>query len=190
MASWLASSTEHGGAPESVRVVFEDRIAWPGQDEPEQVFLVEHTMADGARGIGFTGPTTFSFTGVDLEGIEPEELVTLYVGWFVAFTARSAGSFDALACKQYAQQTERALTEAGYTDEHVTDALNIEEAFYWSATAKTDAGSVVVLGSSDMDECLEFDDVSEWGGVTPIYALFGMIFDPYEDDDEDDDDDD
>lgn len=86
MAKWLAHSKEFSEKPVEQQIIYEREISWPWEKHPVKIFLIEYKLRNGLEGIGFTGPTTWSFAGVeDWKALTPDDWVYCYVGWYIQF---------------------------------------------------------------------------------------------------------
>lgn len=86
MADWLSHSQEFGEKPVKLQIIYERDVSWPCEGYPIKIYLIKYRMKNGWEGVGFTGPITWSFTGLDdWQTLTPEDLVYCYTGWYIQF---------------------------------------------------------------------------------------------------------
>jgi hypothetical protein len=103
MAEWL--SKNFGEKPIKQEIIDERDISWPLEEQPVRMFLIKYRLKNGLEGIGFTGPTTWSFVGFkERMALTTEEWVYCYVGWFIRFFFIHAQSATNIENTQKAEQ--------------------------------------------------------------------------------------
>ena len=65
---WLSSGFEYGAPPASITLWDRRVMHWPPADAERELFLFRYEYANGARGVGLVGSTTFSMSTVNPDG--------------------------------------------------------------------------------------------------------------------------
>lgn len=182
MANWLASPTEFGEKPIEAHVIYENEILW-AKGEAKKVFLIHYKMKDGTEGVGFTGPITRSFIGIDCVNFIPEDLIYCYTGWYLLSIFSSLETYsDELSDDEKQRFTETLKTE-GYDNPILKDQFTLydedenETKQYYVAEVIENGVSFYAVGTKDEYDLYEKDFPPMT--LSPFYYYVGEKFDPF-----------
>ncbi len=83
LAMWLAHPSNMGLAPQSLTLMDQRRLAWPGYDDSVACFLFRYTyeLANSQiENIGIAGPLAHAFS-MNLGHLEPSDMYACFAGW-------------------------------------------------------------------------------------------------------------
>jgi hypothetical protein len=175
MAAWLAHPMEYGVQPVEVTVVHREVTRWPLRDEPVELVLHRYRMPSGASGIGMTGPITWSFIDADLHALDVNTLKQLYAGWYVAFTAVNAPTYDAEANRRERDAMAAQLKAATPGFVRMRDYLHIGELIFYAYEVKKPDGATAVVARGAEHRCAYPADAA-YLRVPPLYVYIGSLF--------------
>jgi hypothetical protein len=92
MIKFVESPIEFNKKTESISVCDERDLFWP-TNKTEHCYLVKYTV-DGDKYIGFTGPVTWSFAGIDFSKMTIDQLYETYCGWFIVFHTINSAEYE------------------------------------------------------------------------------------------------
>lgn len=88
MIEWIEHPMEFNCKPDNIEIVDERKLLWLNNQQ-EDCCLVKFSFKDDPQiYIGFTGPITWCFIGIDFTNCSFEELYLKYTGWYIAFTTK------------------------------------------------------------------------------------------------------
>jgi hypothetical protein len=92
MVDWIEHPMEFNKKPDTAIIFDQRELFWPSQQN-EICSLIKFSL-DGDEYIGFTGPTTWCFIGIDFTKLTVEQLYERYTGWFIAFFTINSDNYD------------------------------------------------------------------------------------------------
>ncbi len=182
MAKWLSSSKDFGKKPVEQQIVYEREVSWPWQKEPVKVFLIKYKMKNGFEGIGFTGPTTWSFVGVkDWKALTPEDWICCYAGWYIQFFFTHSKDFPQQDNIERDNQFVDKLLGRG--DLHpsfykVRNVLALDGIFFYFAIETIKDDQLVYLVGTENNYIFYNKNVPSMQ-LPPLFYFLGKTFNPF-----------
>ncbi len=181
MAKWLSHPSEFGEKPVEQHIAYEGEVSWPWEEYSVKVFLVRYKMKSGFEGIGFTGPTTWSFVDVnDWNSIDLEDLIYCYTGWYIEFFFNSKSNFQNSNTKNIDELTSQ-LIEKGVIDSkkyQVCDVFHVgEDLTYYAIETIKDGESGYIVGTDDYSIFYKKD--VPYMQLPPLFYFLGKTFNPF-----------
>ncbi len=181
MAKWLSHSKEFGEKPVEQRIVYEREVSWPWEEHPVKVFLVKYRMKNGFEGIGFTGPTTWSFVAInDWNALNPEDLIYCYAGWYIRFFFNSKSNFKTTNTRDsnhlVTQLIEREVIYS--RDYKICDVFKVgEDLTYYAIETIKDGNPVYIVGTEDYYTF--YNKYLPQMQLPPLFYFLGKTFNPF-----------
>jgi hypothetical protein len=182
MAKWLSHSIEFGEKPVQQRIIYEREVSWPWQHYPVKVFLIEYRMKKGFEGIGFTGPTTWSFVAVDdWKAFTPEDWIYCYAGWYIQFFfihPKGMSKKDSIekAYRFVFQLIEERIINPFFFK--VCDAFDMgEDLTYFVIEAIKDGEKIYIVGTEE--DYIFYKKNLPQMQLPPLYYFLGKTFNPF-----------
>ncbi|GHO49687.1 hypothetical protein [Ktedonospora formicarum] len=184
MENWLAHPMEFGEKPREAYVIYENEVKWPSVGLT-QAFLVQYELSERIKGIGFTGPITWSFIGIDWESwssFTPEELMYCYAGWYTQFTLSHREDYLRESSHEAKQAFFERLKIDGYKDASLKDQFTLDNdeggtSFY---TVEVRKGGVHYYAIGTVEEYnLYGKDLAPMKHLPPFYYYLGKELDPF-----------
>ena len=181
MAKWLSHPMEFGEKPVEQHIVYEGEVSWPWETNPVKIFLVEYRMREGFKGIGLTGPTTWSFITVDdWEALTLEDVVHCYAGWYIQFFFNSKSNFQTND-KRNTNELVNQLIQRGVIDSRsyqVHDVFKVgEDLVYYAIETIKNGESVYVVGTEDY--YVFYKKNAPQMQLPPLFYFLGKTFNPF-----------
>lgn len=133
--------------------------------------MIKFTV-DNEEYIGFTGPITWCFIGIEFNKLSIEQLYERYTGWFIAFYTINSESY---------QKSLEGTNEANVIDKLHRRGFNeiktIQKAFiggenYYEFTAQEAGKKVIIVGTENDLQEFEIDH------ILPFYEYIGIGWNP------------
>lgn len=182
MAKWLSHSKEFGEKPVEQQIVYQREVSWPLAQYPVEVFLIKYRMKKGFEGIGFTGPTTWSFIRVkNWNTLTLDDLVYCYTGWYIQFFFRN---LEGLAKQQKLKDSTPfidKLIEKGIVTQKsykVCDVFKVGEDLIYYALETIKDGKAVYLVGTEEDYTFYDKDLPQMQ-LPPLFYFLGKTFNPF-----------
>jgi hypothetical protein len=138
-------------------------------------------MREGFKGIGLTGPTTWSFIAVDdWEALTLEDVVHCYAGWYIQFFFNSKSNFQTND-KKNTNELVNQLIGRGVIDARsyqVNDVFKVgEDLVYYAIETIKNGESVYVVGTEDYYVFYKKD--APQMQLPPLFYFLGKTFNPF-----------
>ena len=174
MAVWLAHPQEFGEPPRKVHQIHHEKTVWPLLDRRVDLAFHEYETQGGYRGIGMTGPITWSFLDIDLGVFSMAELKRLYAGWYISFRALNSPAYSAERNRQRsAFQGARLGREVkGYIE--MLDYLSFGDLVYYAYKVRRDGAEAVVV--TDTKTKAEYAVGHKYLRLPPLFYFLGSLF--------------
>ena len=148
MSKWLSHPSELGRLPLDIKIIAHRTMEWPFFDTPQEVFLLAYTMPNQYKGIGITGPITWSFMGnIPFDKFSYDELYLLYAGWYILFAIINKPGYKKPENLAKEQQLISRLKKQGYSQIEVTNQWHIGNVIYYEAKLSKAGISYKMAGS-------------------------------------------
>ncbi|WP_420572467.1 hypothetical protein [Kordia sp.] len=170
MVEWLEHPMEFGKKPDAIEIVDKKSLFWPSQQQ-EDCYLLKYTF-DGDEYIGFTGPTTWSFLGIDFSKVTHEELYLMYTGWFIAFFTSQSEGYDKSMEGNNEAEVIKYLEASGYENVETLQKVYLGERNYYEFSANSDGEKIKLVGIDDETDEYPADS------ILPFYHYIGTVWDP------------
>jgi hypothetical protein len=184
MAKWLSHPMGFGEKPVRQRIVYDREVSWPWEEHPVRIFLVEYRMKKGFKGIGLTGPTTWSFTAVDdWDSLNLEDLICCYAGWYIQFFFSSKSNLQTYNSKNINHLVNR-LIEKGVIDSikyEVCDVFKVGEGLTYYAIKTLKNGELVYIVGTEDYYTFYKKDLPQMQ-LPPLFYFLGKTFNPFRED--------
>lgn len=174
LSEWLSHPSEFDVLPKSAtyRSTIPTKFTW--SDGPEDVHLIDYVMPDGTIGVGFTGPTTWSFLGdLPYEDFSDLELVQAYTGWFWLFHSTRQG-----AVSDTFEPTNWDMFTVSLAEENIDNIsrkaqyrIGTSEIFEFKGTRN--GNKIVGAGTDDLIHIFNTD--SRFASLPVVYTLLGRF---------------
>ena len=182
MSDWIAHPMEFNKRPEHIEIVAEKKLMWITQ-EVEDCYLVKFTMKDNlTEYIGFTGPITWCFIGIDFSKLSHDELFLRYTGWYLAFCARDSKP-EPEEEKVLIEQEEKVLKKMKKYQANITieEKIYLGDEYHYSIKCYL---KNTVLKTISEDASIFVGPVNDLryifsGGILPFYKYLGQLWDPF-----------
>jgi hypothetical protein len=182
MAKWLSHPREFGEKPVEQHIVYERDVSWPWEENPVRVFLVKYRMRKGFEGIGFTGPTTWSFVAIeDWKALTPEDLVCCYAGWYIKFFFINPKDSSKNKNTENAHQFINKLIKKRVVAPKVSrlsDVFKLGEDLIYYAIETIKDGEQVYLVGTEKDYTFYKKDLPQMQ-LPPLFYFLGKTFNPF-----------
>ena len=178
MSEWIGHPMEFNKRPEHIEIVAKKKLMWITQ-EVEECYLLKFTMKDNpTEYIGFTGPITWCFIGIDFSKLSHDELFLRYTGWFLAFC--SADSKPEASELKAVEETEKKMLEKlkkSYTNVTISEKTFLGDDYYYSIRCNlTDSAKEEV--SFFVGPAKDLQPASS-GAILPFFTYLGNMWDPF-----------
>lgn len=170
MVDWIEHPMEFGKKPDSIKIIDERTLFWPSQQN-EKCYLCEY-LVEGAKYIGFTGPTTWTFFDVDLAKLSNEDIYLRYTGWFICFFTINSESYDKSQEGLNEEKVKSDLLKTGLTELTCNQKSFLGGDTYYEFTAKEAGVTIIVVGTEgDMHK-------RPSNYILPYFEYIGIGWDP------------
>lgn len=170
MVDWINHPNEFNKKPDSA-VVFDERdLFWPTQQN-EHCYLIKYTV-DGVEYIGFTGPTTWSFIGIDFSKMTIDNLYETYCGWYIAFYTFNSKEYNKEKEGENESVVLNKLVSEGYSEINKLQNLYIGTNNYYEFSAIKNGQKIKIVGIEDDLHEYSFDH------LLPFYEYIGIGWNP------------
>ncbi|MEW6494224.1 MAG: hypothetical protein AB1589_17180 [Cyanobacteriota bacterium] len=180
MGEWLFYKM--GEKPVDQKIIYERDISWPLEGKPVRIFLIKYRLKSRIEGIGFSGPTTWSFLYPgDYSLLIPEDLVYCYTGWYIKF------SFDKIEEKLRNKNKKKAerfvfsLMKKRIIDQNlfkVHEVFMLGENLTYYAIEVIKNGKQVYLVGTQNNYIFYSKDFPPMQ-LPPLFYFLGKTFDPF-----------
>ncbi len=180
MTEWLTHKFSQ--KPVKQEIVYEREISWPWEEQPVKVFLIKYRLKNGFEGIGFTGPTTWSFVYLhDWTALTLEDLIYCYVGWFIQFFFIHSQASSSIENKKKAERLilnliDRKIIEANFYQ--VCDAFQLGEDLVYYAIEVIKNGEQFYLVGTETNYIFYNKDFPPMR-LPPLFYFLGKTFNPF-----------
>ena len=171
MSNWLESPMELNEKPKTISIKDYRKLYWPSR-QIEDAYLVEFTDSEDSRYIGFTGPITWTFFGIDFEQLSDEELYNLYTGWFICFFSAQQEDQAIEGQEEFKTQIRNYLVENGYESIVFRQTVIMGGQMYYEIKASKSGNESFVVGVGG--ELTEYDGKV----ILPLYKFVGEMWNP------------
>jgi len=180
MTEWL--SQKFGEKPLEQKIIYKQEISWPLEDQPVTIFLIRYRMKNGFEGIGFTGPTTWSFVELeDWRSLTLEDLVYCYVGWFIQFFFINAQASSKLCNRKRAEEFTLNLIKQEILEPNfykVCDVCQLGEDLIYYAIEVIRKGEQVYLVGTETNYIFYNKNFPPMQ-LSPLFYFLGKTFNPF-----------
>lgn len=182
MADWLSHSQEFGEKPVKQQIIYERDISWPCEGYPIRIYLIKYRMKNGFEGIGFTGPITWSFTGLDdWQALTPEDVVYCYTGWYIQFFFIGYQGASKIDNNKQAEQVVFDLMEKGIISSsyyRVCDVFPLgDDLTYYVIEVVRNGNPVYLVGTKD--NYIFYNKTFAPMKLPPLFYFLGKTFNPF-----------
>ena len=175
MTNWLSHPSEFGKSPLDIQIIDHRTMEWPFFDTPQEVFLLAYTMPNQYKGIGITGPITWSFMGnIPFNQFSYDELYLLYAGWYILFVIINKPDYKKPENRAKEKQLISRLKEQDYSQIEVTNQWYIGNVIYYEANLSKAGISYKMAGSLQDHSIYRADDILM--SLPAIYFYLGQTF--------------
>ncbi len=180
MAEWLAKKI--GDKPVEQEIIYERDVSWPLGEQSVRIFLIKYRLKNGFDGIGFTGPTTWSFFFFrDWAALTVEDLVYCYVGWFIQFFFINSQATSQIDDKKKAERfildlIERKIIEPNFYK--ICDVFQLSEDLVYYAVEVIKNGEQVYLVGTKNNYVFYNKDFPPMR-LPPLFYFLGKTFNPF-----------
>jgi|SRR5690554_108261 len=172
MVEWIQHPMEFNRKPDNAIVFDERNLFWPTQ-KSEKCYLIKYTI-DNVEYIGFTGPTTWSFIGIDFKKMSIENLYETYCGWYIAFFTSNSKEYE----KSKEGLNEKIILEKlkleNYSEINKLENIFIGGNNYYEFSAMKNGIKIKIVGTED-----NFREYS-LEHILPFYEYIGIGWNPLE----------
>ena len=170
MVEWIEHPMEFNKKPDTAIIYDQRELFWPSQKK-EICSLVKFTV-DGEEYIGFTGPTTWCFIGIDFNKLSVEQLYERYTGWFIAFFTINSDTYDKTLEGTNESKVIEQLHRNGLDEIKVLQKAFIGGNNYYEFSADEGGEQLKVVGvEGDMQEFPK-------DYILPFYEYIGIGWNP------------
>ncbi|MGZ4049172.1 MAG: hypothetical protein ACXVPU_13945 [Bacteroidia bacterium] len=170
MVEWIEHPMEFGKKPDTVRLLDERLLFWPSQKK-EKCYLIEFTSG-GNYYIGFTGPITWCFIGIDFKKLTFEQLYERYTGWFIAFFTLNSETYDKTLEGTNEEKIVKQLHKKGITNITVLQKAHLGGENYYEFLAEKAGEKIKVVGiENDLRE-------HKTDYILPFFEYIGIVWNP------------
>jgi hypothetical protein len=170
MVEWIEHPMEFGKKPDTAKIIDERILYWPTQQK-ERCYLVEFT-SDEKYYIGFTGPITWCFIGIDFKKLTFEQLYERYTGWFIAFSTLNSKTYDKSQEGLNEKMVIEQLHKNGLTDIATLQKIYIGGDNYYEFLVDKGGAKIKVVGvENDLHE-------REKEYILPFFEYIGVAWNP------------
>lgn len=170
MVEWIEHPMEFNKKPESAIILDQRELFWPSQKK-EICALVKFTV-DNEDYIGFTGPTTWCFIGIDFKQLSVEQLYERYTGWFIAFFTINSETYQKSLEGTNEKVVINQLYKNGLDEVNTIQKAYIGNENYYEFTADEGGRKIRVVGVEN--DLQEFD----MDYILPFYEYIGIGWNP------------
>lgn len=170
MVEWIESPMEFNKRPESAMVYDERDLFWP-TNKTEHCYLIKY-IVDNELYIGFVGPVTWSFIGIDFTKMTIDQLYETYCGWFIVFHTINSSEYTKLK-----EGFDEVLFNTILIGEGYQEINKLQNAFiggnnYYEFSVKKDNNKSKIVGTCDNWESYPADY------ILPFYEYIGIGWNP------------
>lgn len=180
MIEWL--SNKFGEKPLEQKIIYEQEVSWPLEDQPVTIFLIYYRMKNGFEGIGFTGPTTWSFVELeDWRSLTLEDLVYCYVGWFIKFFFINAQASSKLGNRKQAKKFVLNLIDQEILEPNfykICEVFQLGEDLIYYAIEVIRKGEQVYLVGTETNYIFYNKNFPPMQ-LSPLFYFLGKTFNPF-----------
>lgn len=172
MTDWLKSPMELNQKPKTISIRDSRTILWLS-NQKEKFYLIDYTDSEGNEYVGFTGPITWSFYGVDYTNLSNEDIYNLYTGWCISF---SANKMQDKNDPRFAQQRKAMMTKLenlGYQDIEIKSEIIIVDEVFFEIKGTKEGDKKWIVGR--LSDPKEYDDDI----ILPFYRHMGEMWGPF-----------
>ncbi|MCW3085832.1 MAG: hypothetical protein JWP12_3198 [Bacteroidetes bacterium] len=182
MTKWIEHPMEFNKSPEHIEIVAEAKLMWITQ-EIEDCYLLKFTVKGHEQEyIGFTGPITWCFIGIDFSKLSHEELFLRYTGWHLAFCSQdSKPEADELQTLEEVEKKMLKKLEKYQANISIQSKVYLGDDYYYSIkcylknTVKktiSEEASIFVGPANDLQ-------YSNSSAILPFFRYLGKMWDPF-----------
>ena len=180
MAEWL--SKKFGDKPTKQEIIYERDISWPLEEQSVRIYLIKYKLKNGLEGIGFTGPTTWSFFLLaDWTALTPEDLVYCYVGWFIQFFFINSQASSKIENKKQAEQFISNLIERHIIEQNFYKICEVfqlgDDLIYYAIEVIRKGEQVYLVGTQD--NYIFYNKNFPPMQLPPLFYFLGKTFNPF-----------
>ena len=180
MSEWLAK--KFGEKPLKQEIIYEREVSWPLEEQPVIIFLIKYRMKNGFEGIGFTGPTTWSFFLLgDWMALTSEDLVYCYVGWFIQFFFINSQASSQIENKKKAERFILDLIKQKVIEEKfykICEVFQVEDDLVYYAIEVIKKGEQFYLVGTE-DNYIFYHKKFPPMQLPPLFYFLGKTFNPF-----------
>jgi hypothetical protein len=170
MVEWIEHPMEFNKKPETAIILDQRELFWPSQKK-EICALIKFTV-DNNEYIGFTGPTTWCFIGIDFKKLTIEQLYERYTGWFIAFFTKNSESYQKSLEGTNEKVVFDQLYRNGYDEIRTIENVYLGKDNYYEFIADEGGRKIRVVGvENDLNEF-------EMDYILPFYEYIGIGWNP------------
>jgi hypothetical protein len=170
MVDWIQDPAEFNKKPDAAAIFDERNLFWPTQ-KTEYCVLIKFSV-DGQEYIGFTGPITWCFIGVDFNKMSTDNLYETYCGWHIAYVTLNSGEYNKANVGSNLETIMEKLRKDNYTDIRKLQNIFIGGQNYYEFGATRNGDKVIIVGVED--------DLQEYKHdyILPFYEYIGIGWNP------------
>lgn len=170
MVEWIEHPMEFGKKPIKIEIVNERILFWPN-NQKEKCYLLRFTV-DNEEYLGFTGPITWCFFGIDFKKLSFDDMYERYVGWYIAFYNLQSDTYEKEKEGLNEKKVIDDLMKTGLFDIQVIQKVYLGGETYYEFTADEGGKKIKIVGTEG--NMSEFDI----NYVLPFYQRIGIDWDP------------
>ena len=170
MVDWIEHPMEFNKKPDSA-IIFDERVLFWATQEIEHCTLVKFSV-DGKEYIGFTGPITWCFLGIDFNKMSIDNLYETYCGWHIAFATLNSNEYDKLKEGNDLEVVKQKLAKDNYADIEKLQNVFLGGQNYYEFSATKNGLKIKIVGVED--------DLQEYKHdyILPFYEFIGIRWNP------------
>jgi hypothetical protein len=170
MVDWIQHPTEFNKMPDTA-VIFDERNLFWATQKTEHCALIKFSV-DGQEYVGFTGPITWCFLGVDFNRMSIDSLYETYCGWHIAFATLNSKEYNKVDEGSNFETVAQKLAKSNYADIQKLQNVFIGGQNYYEFSATQNGAKVKIVGVED--------DLQEYKNdhILPFYEYIGIGWNP------------
>jgi hypothetical protein len=170
MLDWIEHPMEFNKKPDSIEIFDERDLSWPTK-QPERCALVKFRVDDDEY-IGFTGPITWCFIGIDFSKMSIDSLYETYCGWHIEFATINSKDYDDSQVGKTEIEVINKLIIDNYTNIQTLQNTLIGGNNYYEFEAEKNGKKTKVVGTEK--ELIEYPIEH----ILPFYEYIGITWNP------------
>ena len=180
MSEWL--SNKLGKKPVEQKIIYERNISWPLEEKPVRIFLIKYRLKSGFEGIGFVGPTTWSFLSLgNCPALTPEDLVYCYVGWFIQFFFINSQASSKIETKNQVERFILDLIQQNVIEPNFYKVCEVfqvgDDLVYYAIEVIKKGEQVYLVGTQD--NYIFYNKNFPPMQLPPLFYFLGKTFNPF-----------